>query len=69
MYYGILIFPSRPAPFGEYLLVPGAFLFRVRPYGCQPLKNPAGQIPQGEEACPLEMNIPMVSAITQSVYR
>ena len=56
--------PSRT--FNEYLLVPGH-----TPADCIParvsLKTPLVQYLKGQEACPLQMNIPMISAPMQSV--
>ena len=56
--------PSRT--FGEYLLVPG-----YSPSECVPdavsLKTPLVKFRKGQEDCPLTMNIPMISAIMQSV--
>ena len=56
--------PSRT--FGEYLLVPGYSSSECVPTAVS-LKTPLVKYRKGEEACPLEMNIPMVSAIMQSV--
>ena len=56
--------PSRT--FGEYLLVPGYSSAQNIPAAVS-LKTPLVKYRKGEEACPLEMNIPMVSAIMQSV--
>jgi IMP dehydrogenase len=56
--------PSRT--FSEYLLVPG-----YTPEGCIPanvsLKTPLVKYRKGKEECPVTLNIPMVSAIMQSV--
>jgi IMP dehydrogenase len=56
--------PSRT--FSEYLLVPG-----YTPEGCIPanvsLKTPLVKYKKGKEECPITLNIPMVSAIMQSV--
>ena len=56
--------PSRT--FGEYLLVPG-----YSSSECVPAKvslcTPLVKYRKGSEECPLKMNIPMVSAIMQSV--
>lgn len=56
--------PSRT--FNEYLLVPG-----YTPSTCVPaavsLKTPLVKYRKGEEECPISLNIPMVSAIMQSV--
>ena len=56
--------PSRT--FGEYLLVPGYSSAENGPTAVS-LKTPLVKYRKGEEACPLEMNIPMISAIMQSV--
>lgn len=56
--------PSRT--FSEYLLVPG-----YTPEGCIPanvsLRTPLVKYRKGKEECPICLNIPMVSAIMQSV--
>ena len=56
--------PSRT--FGEYLLIPGYSSADNVPATVS-LKTPLVKYRKGAEACPLEMNIPMVSAIMQSV--
>ena len=56
--------PSRT--FGEYLLVPGYSSSACVPDAVS-LKTPLVKYRKGEEECPLTMNIPMVSAIMQSV--
>ena len=56
--------PSRT--FGEYLLVPGYSSSECVPTAVS-LKTPLVKYRKGEEDCPLEMNIPMVSAIMQAV--
>ncbi|MEE0800170.1 MAG: IMP dehydrogenase [Gemmiger sp.] len=56
--------PSRT--FGEYLLVPGYSSSQCIPTSVS-LKTPLVKFRKGEEECPLSMNIPMVSAIMQSV--
>ena len=56
--------PSRT--FGEYLLVPGYSSAQCVPTAVS-LKTPLVRFRKGEEQCPIEMNIPMVSAIMQSV--
>ncbi|WP_294500808.1 IMP dehydrogenase [uncultured Gemmiger sp.] len=56
--------PSRT--FGEYLLVPGYSSSECIPDRVS-LKTPLVKYRKGEEECPLSMNIPMVSAIMQSV--
>ncbi len=56
--------PSRT--FSEYLLIPG-----LTPDNCRPenvsLRTPLVKFRKGEEECPLCLNIPMTSAIMQSV--
>ena len=56
--------PSRT--FSEYLLIPG-----LTPENCRPehvsLRTPLVKYRKGEEECPLCLNIPMTSAIMQSV--
>lgn len=56
--------PSRT--FGEYLLVPGYSASACVPSAVS-LKTPLVRFRKEEEECPLSMNIPMVSAIMQSV--
>ncbi len=56
--------PSRT--FGEYLLVPGFSSVDCVPSAVS-LKTPLVKYKKGSEDCPLNMNIPMVSAIMQSV--
>ena len=56
--------PSRT--FGEYLLVPGYSSAENVPTAVS-LKTPLVKYRKGEENCPLQMNIPMISAIMQSV--
>ncbi len=56
--------PSRT--FGEYLLVPGYSSSECVPDAVS-LKTPLVKYRKGQEECPLTMNIPMVSAIMQSV--
>lgn len=56
--------PSRT--FGEYLLVPGYSSSECIPNAVS-LRTPLVKYRKGEEECPLVMNIPMVSAIMQSV--
>ena len=66
MYYGILFFRAVP-----YFLVNICWFRGIPPRSASPtavsLKTPLVKYRKGEEACPLEMNIPMVSAIMQSV--
>ena len=56
--------PSRT--FGEYLLVPGYSSSECIPSAVR-LTPPLVKYRKGQEDCPLSMNIPMVSAIMQSV--
>ena len=56
--------PSRT--FGEYLLVPGYSSAENVPTAVS-LKTPLVKYRKGQEECPLAMNIPMISAIMQSV--
>ena len=56
--------PSRT--FGEYLLVPGYSSAECIPAAVS-LKTPLVKYKKGQEECPLSLNIPMVSAIMQSV--
>ena len=56
--------PSRT--FGEYLLVPGYSSSECVPDAVS-LKTPLVKFRKGQENCPLTMNIPMISAIMQSV--
>ncbi len=56
--------PSRT--FGEYLLVPGYSAAEHVPTAVS-LKTPLVKYRKGLEECPLTMNIPMISAVMQSV--
>ena len=56
--------PSRT--FGEYLLIPGYSSSDCTPDRVS-LKTPLVKYKKGEEECPITLNIPMVSAIMQSV--
>lgn len=56
--------PSRT--FGEYLLVPGYSSSECIPSAVS-LRTPLVKYRKGQEECPLTMNIPMISAIMQSV--
>ena len=56
--------PSRT--FNEYLLVPGYSSSECVPANVS-LKTPLVRYKKGKEECPLSMNIPMTSAIMQSV--
>ena len=52
--------------FGEYLLVPGYSSSECIPANVS-LKTPLVKYRKGQEECPITMNIPLVSAIMQSV--
>ncbi len=52
--------------FGEYLLVPGYSSSECIPANVS-LKTPIVKYKKGQEECPVTMNIPLVSAIMQSV--
>ena len=52
--------------FGEYLLVPGYSSSEHIPANVS-LKTPLVKFKKGQEECPITMNIPLVSAIMQSV--
>ena len=52
--------------FGEYLLVPGYSSAECIPANVS-LKTPLVKFKKGQEECPLSLNIPLVSAIMQSV--
>ena len=52
--------------FSEYLLIPGYTDERCVP-GNVSLKTPLVKYRKGEEECPISLNIPLVSAIMQSV--
>ena len=56
--------PSRT--FSEYLLIPGYTDERCVPHNVS-LKTPLVKYRKGEESCPITMNIPLTSAIMQSV--
>ena len=56
--------PSRT--FSEYLLIPGYTSRECIPANVS-LKTPLVKFRKGEEECPINLNIPMVSAIMQSV--
>ncbi len=56
--------PSRT--FGEYLLVPGYSSAQCIPTEVS-LRTPLVKYKKGQEECPFSLNIPMVSAIMQSV--
>ena len=58
---------SEPShTFGEYLLVPGYSSAECIPANVS-LKTPLVKFKKGQEECPLSLNIPLVSAIMQSV--
>lgn len=59
-------FPEPSRTFGEYLLVPGYSSAECIPTAVD-LRTPLVKYRKGQEECPLVMNIPMVSAIMQSV--
>ncbi|MBO5946250.1 MAG: IMP dehydrogenase, partial [Clostridia bacterium] len=52
--------------FSEYLLIPGYTDERCLPQNVS-LKTPLVKYKKGQEECPITLNIPMVSAIMQSV--
>ena len=56
--------PSRT--FSEYLLIPGYTDERCVPHNVS-LRTPLVKYRKGEEECPISINIPLVSAIMQSV--
>jgi len=58
-------FPEPSHTFSEYLLVPGYSSAECAPANVS-LKTPVVKFKRGEE-CPLTMNVPMVSAVMQSV--
>ena len=58
---------SEPShTFSEYLLVPGYSSAECIPANVS-LRTPVVKYRKGEEECPLSMNVPMVSAVMQSV--
>ena len=58
---------SEPShTFGEYLLVPGYSSSECIPANVS-LKTPLVKYKKGQEDCPISLNIPLVSAIMQSV--
>ena len=59
-------FPEPSRTFSEYLLVPGYSSSECIPANVS-LKTPVVRYRKGQEECPLSMNIPMVSAVMQSV--
>ena len=61
------IFINEPShTFNEYLLIPGYSSSECIPANVS-LKTPLVKFRKGEEECPITMNIPMISAIMQSV--
>ena len=56
--------PSRT--FSEYLLIPGYTSEECIPSNVS-LRTPLVKYRKGQEECPISLNIPMVSAIMQSV--
>ena len=60
------IFNEPSHTFSEYLLIPGYTDERCIPANVS-LRTPLVKYRKGEEECPIMMNIPMVSAIMQSV--
>lgn len=60
------IFDEPSRTFSEYLLVPGYSSAEATPQNVS-LQTPLVKYRKGEETCPLSLNIPMVSAIMQSV--
>ncbi|MCI9525115.1 MAG: IMP dehydrogenase [Erysipelotrichaceae bacterium] len=60
------IFDEPSRTFSEYLLVPGYSSAEATPQNVS-LQTPLVKFRKGEETCPLSLNIPMVSAIMQSV--
>ena len=60
------IFAEPSHTFGEYLIVPGYSSADCIPANVS-LKTPLVKYRKGEEECPITMNIPLVSAIMQSV--
>ena len=59
-------YPEPSHTFSEYLLVPGFTSEECIPDNVS-LKTPLVKYRKGEEECPISLNIPMVSAIMQSV--
>ena len=60
------IIPEASHTFSEYLLIPGYTDENCIPANVS-LKTPLVKYRKGEEECPLSLNIPLVSAIMQSV--
>ncbi|MBR5046598.1 MAG: IMP dehydrogenase, partial [Eubacterium sp.] len=59
-------YPEPSHTFSEYLLVPGFSSKECIPASVD-LKTPVVKYRKGQEECPLNMNIPMVSAVMQAV--
>ena len=59
-------YPDPSHTFSEYLLVPGYTSEECVPDHVS-LKTPLVKYRKGQEDCPISLNIPMVSAIMQSV--
>lgn len=59
-------YPEPSHTFSEYLLVPGYTAEDCVPDNVS-LKTPLVRYRKGQEECPISLNIPMVSAIMQSV--
>ena len=65
--FELAFYYSEPShTFSEYLLVPGYSSADCIPANVS-LKTPVVKYRKGEEECPLSMNVPMVSAVMQSV--
>ena len=60
------ILPGESHTFGEYLFIPGYTSEECIPANVN-LSTPLVKYRRGEETCPITLNIPMVSAIMQSV--
>ena len=60
------IYDEPSHTFGEYLIIPGYSSCECVPAEVN-LKTAVVKYRKGEEECPLTMNIPLVSAIMQSV--
>ena len=61
-----IIIPEVSHTFSEYLLIPGYTDENCIPANVT-LKTPLVKYKKGKEECPLSLNIPLVSAIMQSV--
>ena len=60
------ILPGESHTFGEYLFIPGYTSEECTPANVS-LQTPLVKYRRGEEECPITLNIPLVSAIMQSV--